>query len=174
MLFSAARLWRPPATLVSAVLARIFVGLAAASVMSLVDRVPWLRLEDLHVYYGTVSTLRAGGDPYAFAASNGDPFTYPPFALLLMVPMSLFGEGAVQVGWVSLTFLAVLALACALTARWPGRPMPRSVLFWLIACVLMESAPVQSDLRFGQVSLFIVLLCFLDAAGVISPRFRGY
>ncbi|MGI5178180.1 glycosyltransferase 87 family protein [Dactylosporangium sp. CA-152071] len=42
-----------------------------------------------------------------------------------------------------------------------------------VATALLVSAPVQSNLRFGQVSIFIVLLALVDAGQVVPARFRG-
>ncbi|HEY6595611.1 MAG TPA: glycosyltransferase 87 family protein, partial [Asanoa sp.] len=41
------------------------------------------------------------------------------------------------------------------------------------ACALLVSAPAQSNLRFGQVSVFIVLLALVDALGLTPTRLRG-
>ena len=41
------------------------------------------------------------------------------------------------------------------------------------ACVLILSAPVQSDMRFGQVSVFVMLLALLDALELVPARWRG-
>jgi len=42
------------------------------------------RFADLHVYRGAVLAVRHGESLYSYAAPNGDPFTYPPFAGLVL------------------------------------------------------------------------------------------
>lgn len=57
----------------------------------------------------------------------------------------------------------------ALSADRSRRPLVVAVA----ALTLMLSAPVQSNLRFGQVSIFVVPLALLDGIGVVPPRLRG-
>ncbi|MET8351361.1 MULTISPECIES: glycosyltransferase 87 family protein [unclassified Micromonospora] len=131
------------------------------------------RLSDLHIYYGALSDLRAGRPLYGYVAENGGPFTYPPFAALVLGPITAVSEGVLQVAWLVATCAAVVAIAgsvgVALTARRSHRPLVVAVA----ATVLMLSAPVQSNLRFGQVSIFIVLMALLDGMGLVPPRVRG-
>ncbi|MFI5925199.1 glycosyltransferase 87 family protein [Micromonospora sp. NPDC051543] len=131
------------------------------------------RLSDLHIYYGALSELHAGRPLYEYRAANGGPFTYPPFAALVLGPITLVGEGVLQGIWLVATCAAVVAVAgmvgVALSADRSRRPLVVAVA----ATVLMLSAPVQSNLRFGQVSIFVVLLALLDGMGVVPPRLRG-
>jgi alpha-1,2-mannosyltransferase len=123
------------------------------------------RLADLQVYYGAVKTVQSGQPLYDFAtATNDAPFTYPPFALLVFWPMGWVGEDVVRVIWLGLICLALAAIAAAVA---PRRWVP------LVACGLIISAPAQSNLRFGQVSVFIVLLALVDAMGLTPARYRG-
>jgi alpha-1,2-mannosyltransferase len=108
------------------------------------------RFADLHVYRGSVLAMRHGGSLYSYVAANGDPFTYPPFAGLVLYPAGW----PIDAVWMVLTFGAVVW--CAFLVA-PPRWAP-------LACLaLLLSAPVVRDLRFGQVSLFLALLVLLDA-----------
>jgi len=127
------------------------------------------RLSDLHIYLGAVRHTRAGQPLYTFVAENGGPFTYPPFAAIVLWPLGGVPEWLVQVGWLAATCAAVVAIAVAATR---GR-VPRSAVVPAVACALMVSAPVQSNLRFGQVSIFVVLLALVDGAGLTPARYRG-
>ena len=49
--------------------------------------------------------------PYDFHAANGDPFTYPPFALLTFYPLGWLPDGVVGVAWTAATLLAMVVLA---------------------------------------------------------------
>ncbi|GAA2605749.1 hypothetical protein GCM10010399_40970 [Dactylosporangium fulvum] len=127
------------------------------------------RLSDLHIYYGAAETVNAGDPLYGYVAENGGPFTYPPFAVLLFRPLTLLPEGAVQLLWLALTCAAVVVIA-----RSVGRGLGLGPLAVAgMACALLVSAPVQSNLRFGQVSIFIVLLALVDAMGLLPERYRG-
>ena len=156
---------------------RVALAWAAFVVVALVSCVLVLRrpdrLSDLHIYYGALSDLHAGKPLYEFVAENGGPFTYPPFAALVLWPITAVSEGVLQGIWLVATCAAVVAIAgtvgVALTTRRSRRPL----VVALAATVLMLSAPVQSNLRFGQVSIFIVLLALLDGMGVVPPRLRG-
>ncbi|GAB3941544.1 glycosyltransferase 87 family protein [Micromonospora vulcania] len=156
---------------------RVALAWAAFVVVALVSCVLVLRredrLSDLHIYYGALSDLHAGRPLYGYAAANGGPFTYPPFAALVLGPITAVSEGVAQGIWLVATCAAVVAIAgsvgVALTVRRSRRPFVVAVA----ATVLMLSAPVQSNLRFGQVSIFLVLMALLDGMGVVPPRLRG-
>jgi alpha-1,2-mannosyltransferase len=143
----------------------LFGAVAAASSVLVLRRPPAERLSDLHIYYGAARTVQSGQPLYGYVAENGGPFTYPPFAVLPLRPLTAFPEGVVQVAWLALTCAAVAAIALAVTRQ--GRAVAG------IACVLPLSAPAQSNLRFGQVSVFIVLLALVDAVGLTPARWRG-
>ena len=113
------------------------------------------RFADLHVYRGSVLAMRHGASLYSYHAGNGDPFTYPPFAGLVLYPVSW----PIDIAWLVLTFGAV-AWCAVLVA--PPRWAP-------LACVaLLLSAPAVRDLRFGQVSLFLALLVLLQGRGIAT------
>ncbi|GAA0722546.1 DUF2029 domain-containing protein [Dactylosporangium roseum] len=145
-------------------------GIVAAVSSVLVMRRPIAqRLSDLHIYYGAAETVNTGDPLYGYVAENGGPFTYPPFAVLLFRPLTLLPEGAVQLLWLALTCAAVVVIA-----RSVGRGLGLGPLAVAgMACALLVSAPVQSNLRFGQVSIFIVLLALVDAMGLLPERYRG-
>lgn len=131
------------------------------------------RLSDLHIYRGALLHLHAGLPLYEFEAANGGPFTYPPFAALVLWPVAAVPEGVAQGVWLALTCLAVVAIAVPVGRLLADPGRRRSLVVPAVACALMLSAPVQSNLRFGQVSIFIVLLALLDGMGVVPARLRG-
>ncbi|WP_328848678.1 glycosyltransferase 87 family protein [Micromonospora zamorensis] len=156
---------------------RVALVWAAFVVVALVSCVLVLRrddrLSDLHIYYGALSDLHAGRPLYEFKAANGGPFTYPPFAALVLGPITAVSEGVLQGIWLVATCAAVVAVAGAVGVALTTRQSRRSLVVAVAATVLMLSAPVQSNLRFGQVSIFIVLMALLDGMGVVPPRLRG-
>jgi alpha-1,2-mannosyltransferase len=151
-----------------------FVALAVWSAVAALTRPGYDRLADLHVYVGAVRAVRDGIPLYSVAAENGDPFTYPPFALLVFWPLGVVPEPLAQVLWTVATVVTVVVIAAALTARQRVDGRQRFVVVTLAAAaVLLASAPVQSNLRFGQVSIFVVLLALLDAFGLLPRRLGG-
>lgn len=133
----------------------VVVGCWAVTVaVALVRDTP---LIDLQVYLAGAERLLAGQDLYA-QPHGALPFTYPPFAALLVVPLALLPT------W--LPWLLVPLLSCAaLMALWP-RSWPRLDDRWLLvvpASLLLE--PVWATLHFGQVNLLLTALALLDLGG---------
>ena len=100
------------------------------------------------------------------------PFTYPPFAALLALPMVLVPFGALGWIWTALqvlaTYAAVLIAFRALLrraggARWVAGALMTAPVLWL--------NPVSDGVRFGQVNAFLILACLADLA-LRQPRWR--
>ncbi len=151
----------------------LFTIVAMLSCLLVWQRPAWDRLSDLHIYYGAVKTVQAGEPLYSYVAENGGPFTYPPFASLILWPIGLVPEPVIQVTWLAAVCAAVVIIALALGGALARKPENRRLVVALTACGLIISAPVQSNLRFGQVSIFIVVLALIDAMGLTPKRYRG-
>lgn len=93
------------------------------------------------------------------------PFTYPPFAALLALPMALVPF--VVLGWVWTVLQVLATYATVLIAfrrllvraggwRWVAGAVVTAPLLWL--------HPVSDGVRFGQVNAFLVLVCLADLA----------
>jgi alpha-1,2-mannosyltransferase len=151
----------------------LFGGIAAVSSLLVLHRPAPQRLSDLHIYYGAAQAVQSGQPLYGYVAGNGGPFTYPPFAMVVLRPIAAVPEPVLQVAWLVLTCAAVAAVAAAVGGALapPGRRRHLAVAAG--ACAVMLSAPAQSNLRFGQVSVFIVLLALVDAVGLTPARYRG-
>jgi alpha-1,2-mannosyltransferase len=141
-----------------------FGAVAAGSVALVLRRPDAERLSDLHIYYGAA---KFDGPLYDYVAENGGPFTYPPFAMVLFRPLSLLPEATLGLLWLAMTCAAVVLIARTVT------PKGRYLLMAGVATALLVSAPVQSNLRFGQVSILIVLLALLDGGQAVPARYRG-
>ncbi|MBE1488482.1 glycosyltransferase 87 family protein [Plantactinospora soyae] len=150
-----------------------FGMIAIVSSVLVLRRPSWERLSDLHIYYGAIRHLQTGEPLYDFVAENGGPFTYPPFAALVLFPIGAVPEWVVQLTWLALTCAAIAAIAVAVGRAVTVAEHRRPVAVAAIACALMLSAPAQSNLRFGQVSVFIVLLALVDGMGLTPARYRG-
>lgn len=118
---------------------------------------PGERLKDMLVYHGAGGTAGAGENLYAFQTVFAMPFTYPPFAALVLQPAARMPLGLAQALWTAATLAAVVALAATLL-----RPVADRIGLPLTVAALLVSSPVRSHLRFGQVGVFLVLLVALD------------
>ena len=151
----------------------LFGVIALVSCALVLQRPPDDRLSDLHIYYGAVLTVQDGHPLYGYVAANGGPFTYPPFAALLLHPITLLPEPVLRLAWLALTVAAVAAIAAAAGRGLSTVASRRPLLVATAACAMLLSAPAQSNLRFGQISVFIVLPALVDALGLTPTRYRG-
>lgn len=98
------------------------------------------------------------------------PFTYPPFAALLAVPLALLPFGVV--GWL---WTAAQVLATTAVTWYAGSRLLRHAGPWLplalagLTAAMLWLHPVGDGIRFGQVNAFIVLACVMD---LVEPRPR--
>ncbi len=98
------------------------------------------------------------------------PFTYPPFAAIIALPLAALPfavigwlwtalQVAATYGTVLIAFRRVLALAGGW--RWVAGAALTGPMLWLL--------PVSDGVRFGQVNAFLILVCLADVA-VRRPR----
>jgi len=127
------------------------------------------RLTDLGVYLGATRGLRGGASLYDFVSGHA-PFTYPPFAGLLFAPLTYLATLPVQVAWTLGTLLAVVVLSVLVT-RAAGGPFRGAAP--VVAAVLVASAPVSSDIKYGQVSIALATLVVVDALALRRTRAHG-
>jgi alpha-1,2-mannosyltransferase len=124
---------------------------------------------DLVVYVGSVRAVQAGVPLYDHVAPSGFPFTYPPFALLAFWPLGGISYATLRVWWV----LALCAAATACVVVLARRLRVGRTATCVGGVLLMISAPMESNLKYVQISLVMVLLPLLDGLGVMPPRLRG-
>ncbi|HEX6471423.1 MAG TPA: glycosyltransferase 87 family protein [Streptosporangiaceae bacterium] len=170
------------AAIAAGVAAGVAVAVAAAApiVAHWLTNPPDQRLVDLDVYRSGGQAVLRRMPVYDFLTQPPQllPFTYPPFAALLAVPLALMSWPAAQWLWVVLVYGA-LAVTVGYAFREPlarigGRAAPLAPVG---AGALVAAAawlmPVRDQIRFGQVDLFLVALCVADCA-TRSPRWpRG-
>ncbi|XVU22248.1 glycosyltransferase 87 family protein [Actinoplanes sp. CA-054009] len=137
---------------------------AAVTAGAALARPAEVRLSDLSVYLGAVSGLADGDSLYDFIRGAA-PFTYPPFAALLIAPLTWAPVTLVQVAWTLATLATVVGLA-----RLTGVARKRQGAGVL---VLLLSAPVASDLKYGQVSLFLAALIATDLLALRRTPWNG-
>jgi alpha-1,2-mannosyltransferase len=163
---------------VAAIAAGTAVAVAAVTpiVVRWLTNPPDQRLVDLDVYRSGGQALLRSAPLYDFLTQPPQllPFTYPPFAALLAVPLALLSWPVAQWVWVAMIYAALTVTVCyafreAIVRA--GRWAPVAVGGLVGATAYMM--PVSDQIRFGQVDLFLVALCVADCA-TRSPRWpRG-
>ncbi|MGD9957176.1 MAG: glycosyltransferase 87 family protein [Candidatus Nanopelagicales bacterium] len=126
-------------------------------------------VQDLQVYRDAAVRLLDGRALYPPGSGYGPdqplPFTYPPFAALLFVPLAVVPVGSATVLW---------WIACAACLLWLTRrsfapampelgPLGRAAFVVVVAlALLLVAAPVARAFAYGQIGLFLAVLCLVD------------
>lgn len=98
------------------------------------------------------------------------PFTYPPVAALLAVPLALVPFPVAAWGWTIAQLVADLAIVWVAWYRLRHRVgVWAPVLVGLVAGGFLWTQPVGDGIRFAQINAFLVLACLLDLQ---RPRHR--
>jgi alpha-1,2-mannosyltransferase len=163
----------------AAVLARsratapVAVGLVAAAALAIALFAPGRRgWFDVGVYWGTAQWWRQGGSIYSYL-HPGTPygFTYPPFALLCMLPLSVLTWPAAVVAMLAVN------VACLVTLlRWLVEPVivrtgwPRWPALVVAGSLLAVFGPARDTVSFGQVNLVLLVLVWADLRRLTAPR----
>ena len=118
-------------------------------------------LTDLSVYQYAGRAVLDGlpvyesGDPV-----TGLPFTYPPFAAVVMVPLGLLPAWLAAALWTGAS-VGALAAVVVVARRELGRPTPG----WLVALLGVGAfalEPVWQNVAFGQINLLLMLAVLVD------------
>lgn len=136
---------------------------------------------DLLVYQGAIQDLIHHGTLYNFADDQQLPFTYPPFAAVLLFPIAYVNATVLACIWTALTivsagviaYLIAPQVAQRLAEHWNPALWRRSPVLPLTFLVVLAVGPTQSNLENGQVSIFIVLATLVDTARLAPERYRG-
>jgi alpha-1,2-mannosyltransferase len=120
---------------------------------------------DVEVYRQAGVSILAGRPIYSAMTEAPQllPFTYPPFAAVLAIPLALVPFGAV--GWLWTLAQVVANVAIVWYAGW--RLVHRSralapITLALLTAPMLWLHPVSDGIRFGQVNAFMVLACLMD------------
>jgi alpha-1,2-mannosyltransferase len=137
---------------------------------------PAQRLVDLDVYREAGRSVLDGRDLYSFLGHPPQrlPFTYPPFAAMLAVPLAVVPF--LTAGWIwtvgeVATTAAIVAIAF--------RPLlERCARWWPLALgaltgAMQQMLPLRDEVKFGQVDELLVLLCLLDCMFLLRRRGGG-
>ncbi|MFC3960645.1 mannosyltransferase [Nocardia jiangsuensis] len=140
--------------------------------LSVLARLSWLlfvpngmNVVDLHVYVdGSAGLLNDTLYDFTYAEKTPDfplPFTYPPFAAMVFLPLHYLPFTLVAVGWllaivaglyavIRISFELLLGRATAAEPGW------RTAAIWWTA-IGMWTEPVRTTIDYGQVNVFLVL-----------------
>lgn len=124
-----------------------------------------LNLVDLHVYVeGSAAILSGDLYEFTFARYTPDfplPFTYPPFAALVFLPLHHLPFVPLGIAWQLLTVAALFGVVRIAIELLVGRDEARNRRWTSIALVWTAigvwSEPVRTTLDYGQVNVFLVL-----------------
>ena len=161
-----------------AVVAGITICVAAVSWLVVVHlgAAPPQRLVDLDVYRNAGRSVLDGRDIYAYLSHPPQrlPFTYPPFAALLAVPLAVVPFGVASCVWTVgevVTTVAIAAVAFAPALRRFGRWWPLAL--GILAGALQQMLPLRDEIKFGQVDELLVLMCAVDCLWLVHRRAGG-
>jgi alpha-1,2-mannosyltransferase len=130
---------------------------------------------DLRVYRAAGNALFHGGAPFrSDFTANRLPFTYTPFALLALSPLSLGRLGLVEtVWWLISAACLVSAFALMMTSAF-ATPARRTWAVSGLVCGVATLAlePVRSNFDYGQINLILLLMVVADLTRV-RPPWRG-
>ena len=125
-------------------------------------------LTDLLVYQHGGRSVTSGLSPYERDDPvTGLPFTYPPFAALLMAPLAPLPASLASALWTGAS-AAALGGSVVVVRRALGRTSP-AWLVVLLAVAALSLEPVWQNLAFGQVNLLLMLAVLVD---VLRPDRR--
>jgi alpha-1,2-mannosyltransferase len=121
---------------------------------------------DLHVYWISGRAVRTGHDPYQVYLPgfvSRLTLVYPPFAALLLAPLSLLSLVTLRLVWFTGIALALQAVVWKSLGRVGMRAgLPRLLLTLIAAAGLPAFDPVYREFWAGQVNVFLMLLVLAD------------
>jgi alpha-1,2-mannosyltransferase len=152
------------------------VGVLAVAVWLYVDRLSprtvWHHTFDLRVYRGAVQWWLDGRPLYEFVRPHTEKgFTYPPFAVLCLLPVALGTETTATV-----LLTAVSGLLVVLTTWWLVAPvaarrgLPRGWAVGLAVPLVVAMEPVRETLGWGQIDLVVAALVLTDVVALSRGR----
>lgn len=164
---------RDPVVVAGVLLAALLV---APIVHGYLTNPPDQRLVDLDVYRTGGQSVLTGRPLYQVLTQPPQllPFTYPPVAAVLAVPLALLPWRAAQWVWVGFIYVPLAVTVWyafrRLLAR-TGRFAP--LLAGMLVAATAYLMPMRDQMRFGQVDIALTALCVADCAAR-APRWpRG-
>ncbi len=121
---------------------------------------------DLRVYREAGISLLDGRAVYDHVTPPPQelPFTYPPFAALLAIPLAWVPFTVLGWIWFYAQLVAIVVTVRIAAAPLLARVERHGVVWGLLALAITYTLPVTDGLRFGQVNAFLVLAVLIDVA----------
>lgn len=137
-------------------------------------------ISDLHVYVGALNALHRDGTLYDYS-TYGLPFTYPPFAAIVLAPLRLVPLAVLDLLWPGVILATAVATGVMMAPRlaplaarwWPEADWWRGPVLPLTITFVTGSQIIMANLLFGQISSLIAVLALADAARIVPARYRG-
>lgn len=145
-------------------------------------------LGDFEIYRGAIRLWFSGGDLYDYAYASplrpeGFPFTYPPFAAIVLAPLMALPNLIADHLWTIANFVLVVAMTAFVILRaprdsstWLGELPSVARRVGLVAAgtiAMLLTQPFIHNVALGQVSLVIAALVLFDVGGLVPRRFQG-
>jgi alpha-1,2-mannosyltransferase len=132
----------------------------------------WHHTFDLRVYRGAVRWWLDGHPLYDFVRPHTERgFTYPPFAVLVLLPLALGTETTATVLLTAVTASLVLLTTAVLVAPIAARHgWPRWYVLGMAVPLVVACEPVRETLGWGQIDLVIAALVLADVVGLRHGR----
>lgn len=148
----------------------VVVGASAAGLVAHLWRLSDDRSRiDLHIYFAAVKEAFPG-HLYDFKfLPTGLGFAYPPFAALVLKPITALSFTAVDHGWLLATVVASVAFVALALRELPAMPaVPGYRTVMVAACVW--AAPIYLTARIGQINAFLALAVLVDFVAARRDR----
>lgn len=136
-------------------------------ILSIAARFGWTYLApnganfvDLHVYVGGAAALDHPGTLYSYVYADQTPdfplpFTYPPFAAVVLYPLHFVPFGVLAFLW-HVAIVAALYGVVRVSQRLIGAAADRTAaMLWTAVSIWIE--PLRSNFDYGQINAFLVL-----------------
>jgi alpha-1,2-mannosyltransferase len=125
---------------------------------------------DLSIYSAAGTAVLHGAHLYQLRFAWQLQFTYPPFAAMAFVPLAVLPAVAAEILVTAATVIALpvisyLALRLPPVSTWLTRDQAvRWALAFATAAIWLE--PMRTNLKYGQINVFVALLVVGDLAGL--------
>jgi alpha-1,2-mannosyltransferase len=128
---------------------------------------------DLRVYRDAARTFLDHGSPFLSRfTSNHLPFTYTPFALLMLIPLSFGSLGLIEGAWWLVNSAALVVTLYLLISRRASKSRSFAIASLLAGATTLVLEPVRSNMDYGQINLLLMCLVVVDL-NQSGRRFRG-
>src|SRR3954467_336040 len=141
--------------------------LSGAAVLS-----PWHRFFDLRVYRGAARWWLEGRPLYEFVLPHTSKgFTYPPFAVLVLLPTALGSLTTAEVLFTVVSAVVVIGVTWSLLAPVAQRHgWSRWFVVALAVPLVLAMEPIREALGWGQIGPFLLALVLADVAALRAGR----